>query len=61
MQTAQILCEAHADLNAQTKSGETPLHLSAEKGKVEMVKYLIDQGAKTDIRDKGAGGGSDGV
>ncbi len=58
VQTAQILCEAHADLNAQTKTGETPLHLCAEKGKVEMVQYLIDKGAKTDIRDKGAGGGA---
>jgi hypothetical protein len=53
VETAQILCEAKADINAPTKTGETPLHLSAEKGKLEMVKYLLQQGAKVDIRDKG--------
>jgi len=58
VQTAQILCDAKADINCTTKNGETPLHLSAEKGKVDMVKYLISLGARTDIRDKGAGGGS---
>lgn len=56
--TAKILIDAKSDINAQTKTGETPLHLSAEKGKIEMVKYLLECGAKTDIRDKGANGGA---
>ena len=57
-ETAEILCEAKADVNSQTKNGETPLHMAAEKGKIEMVKYLLSQGAKTDIRDKGPNGGA---
>jgi ankyrin repeat protein len=57
-ETAEILCEAKADVNSQTKNGETPLHMAAEKGKLEMVKYLLSQGAKTDIRDKGPNGGA---
>lgn len=56
--TAKILMDAKSDINAQTKTGETPLHLAAEKGKLEMVKYLLELGAKTDVRDKGAGGGA---
>jgi ankyrin repeat protein len=56
--TGKILMSASSDINAQTKTGETPLHLAAEKGKLEMVKYLLELGARTDIRDKGAGGGA---
>lgn len=56
--TAKILMDAKSDINAQTKTGETPLHLAAEKGKIELVKYLLECGCKTDIRDKGAGGGA---
>jgi ankyrin repeat protein len=57
-ETAEILCEAKADVNTQTKNGETPLHMAAEKGKIDMVRYLLSQGAKTDIRDKGPNGGA---
>jgi len=56
--TGEILQKATADLNIQTKSGETALHLCAEKGKIEFVKFLLAAGARTDIRDKGAGGGA---
>ncbi len=57
-ETAEILCEAKADVNVATKNGETPLHMAAEKGKTDMVRYLLTQGAKTDIRDKGPNGGA---
>ncbi len=57
-ETAEILCESKADVNCQTKNGETPLHMASEKGKVEMVRFLLSQGAKTDIRDGGPNGGA---
>jgi len=54
VQTAEILVEKgkEVDLNAQTKSGETPLHLCAEKGKIDFVMFLIEKGAQIDITDK---------
>jgi ankyrin repeat protein len=51
-ETGKILIEAKADVNCTTKSGETPLHLCAEKGKIEFVKLLLEAGARTDLRDK---------
>jgi len=56
--TAEILVGAKADIDSQTKSGETPLHFCAEKGKASLVRYLLDQGANTTIRDKQQGGGN---
>lgn len=29
------------DINNQNKNGETPLHLAAKSGDVELLKYLI--------------------
>ena len=52
MSTAKLLVEAGAPLNPQTKSGETPLHLSVEKGNVEFVKYLLEKGAAEDIKSE---------
>ncbi len=33
------------------QDGRTPLHLAAEKGHPEIIKLLIDKGAKVDIKD----------
>lgn len=42
VETGRILVEVgNADINATTKSGETPLHLCAEKGKQEFVEFLL--------------------
>jgi len=49
VETARLLELSRADLNAQSKSGETPLHMSAEKGKVEFVKFLLQHGADKTI------------
>jgi ankyrin repeat protein len=49
----QALIDSKANINMQTsKSGETALHMAAEKGKMDLVKLLLDSGAKADIRDK---------
>jgi len=44
-------------IDAQTNSGETALHLAAQKNHRDFVKILLDRGAKTDIHDKSANGG----
>ncbi|MEX2466875.1 MAG: ankyrin repeat domain-containing protein [Gemmatimonadota bacterium] len=37
--------ELGADVNARDHSGYTPLHNAAARGDVEMLRYLVDQGA----------------
>ena len=41
-EVGQILVQVgKADINATTKSGETPLHLCAEKGKLNFVEFML--------------------
>ncbi len=55
----QLLVDGNPDtLDSQTKSGETALHLSAEKGNLEFVRFLLAAKANPEIRDRGAGGGA---
>ncbi|MEP7310850.1 MAG: ankyrin repeat domain-containing protein [Acidobacteriota bacterium] len=47
------LCVEHGvDLNAFNTNGLTALHNAVTRGSVKIVKYLADQGAKLDLRDK---------
>jgi ankyrin repeat protein len=39
-------------VNAKNDEGLTPLQIAASFGKTEMVKYLVNQGAKVDCVDK---------
>lgn len=48
----KLLREKQAPVDATTKNGETALHLSAEKGKLEFVKMLIEWGADLTILNK---------
>ncbi|XP_063231947.1 uncharacterized protein LOC134536217 [Bacillus rossius redtenbacheri] len=40
-----------ADVNACNKYGQTPLHIAAKKNKVDVLQYLIKEGAVLDVQD----------
>ena len=49
---ARVLIETgHADVNLQTLSGYTPLHIAALSGKAEFVQFLLDKGANRELQD----------
>jgi len=51
VETARILLDAGADVNARNDLGETPLVLSARYGQAEMVKLLISRKANLRYAD----------
>eukprot|EP01006_Ploeotia_vitrea_P011742 TRINITY_DN31206_c0_g1_i1.p1 TRINITY_DN31206_c0_g1~~TRINITY_DN31206_c0_g1_i1.p1 ORF type:complete len:479 (+),score=26.17 TRINITY_DN31206_c0_g1_i1:23-1459(+) len=46
------LCDHGANLNAVDNDMKTPLHWACTKGCHEGVRYMIDKGAQTDLKDK---------
>uniref|UniRef100_A0A0G4GGN5 Uncharacterized protein n=1 Tax=Chromera velia CCMP2878 TaxID=1169474 RepID=A0A0G4GGN5_9ALVE len=40
------------DLDAQTSSGQTALHMAAGKGHMEVAKSLLEAGAEVDVKDR---------
>ena len=46
------LIDLGTDIDARNKKGNTPLHLTLEKGHTEVAKTLIENGAAIDARDK---------
>src|SRR5207302_11086539 len=43
--------EGGAVIEAKTPYGQTPLYLAAMNGHEEVVRFLLDKGASTDVRD----------
>jgi ankyrin repeat protein len=52
VEAIQVLVAAGLDVNAFNGAGQTALHAAAQRGLDEVVKTLIDLGAKLDLRDK---------
>jgi ankyrin repeat protein len=40
-------------LNIPNTRGETPLHAAASRDNLSVVKFLLEKGAKKDVRDNG--------
>jgi ankyrin repeat protein len=73
IESIKLLLAAGTDINAANSQGQTALHGAAEKGSDQIVKFLAENGAKLDLKDKqgrtaldaamglaGGGGGFDG-
>jgi uncharacterized protein len=48
----KLCLDAGADVNAIDLQGDTALHGAAQKGYDQVVQFLVDHGAKLDIKDK---------
>jgi ankyrin repeat protein len=48
----KLALEAGADVNATDNQGDTALHGAAQKGYDQVVQFLVDHGAKLDVKDK---------
>jgi ankyrin repeat protein len=48
----EALVNAGADVNSAAPNGQTPLHAAAFWGWNAAVQFLVDHGAKVDVRDK---------
>jgi len=48
---ARVLLPYKPDVDARSKDGETPLHLAAYWGKVELVRWLVANGADVNAPD----------
>lgn len=49
--SVKALCEKGAAIEAKTPYGQTPLYLAAMNGHEEVVRFLIEKGANTDLKD----------
>jgi len=51
-ETVKLAAELGADVNATSAQGQTALHFAAFSGADAIVQFLVDKGAKLDVRDK---------
>jgi len=48
----KLCLDAGVDVNAADNQGDTALHGAAQKGWDQVVQFLVDRGAKLDLKDK---------
>ena len=46
-----LILEGHANINALSNVHQTPLHLAVMENKVDIVRFLVQQGAIINIKD----------
>ena len=51
-----MLVESRADCDATTSAGATAMHYAASKGHCEVLRALLEAGAKVNCKDKRSGG-----
>ena len=52
LNTVKLFLSYGVDINKPDSSGQTALHLAVSKGMVRMVKLLIENGSRYDIKDE---------
>ncbi len=50
-QIAKLLINKN-NINDMDKNGRTSLNKAVQKGNIELVQFLVDNGARVDVRDK---------
>lgn len=53
LEAVKMLLDLGLDVNAQADTGRTALHGAAHKGRTDVIRVLVDHGAKLDVRDYG--------
>jgi glutaminase len=51
-QVKELLQNKHTDINDSDYDNRTPLHLAAVEGHFDMIKYLVENGANIDVKDR---------
>jgi ankyrin len=52
VETVQFCLKLGTDINEANDRGETALHAAAERGGQELVRFLVEHGARLDAKDK---------
>jgi len=52
LEAVQVLLEQHPDINQANNQGETALHGAALRGADTIVQFLVDHGAKLDVKTR---------
>jgi Ankyrin repeats (3 copies)/Carboxypeptidase regulatory-like domain len=47
----RVMMRAKVNVRDKSRNGMSPLHAAVETGNIDIVQYLLDSGAKTNIRD----------
>ena len=48
---ARVMMRAKVNARDKSRDGMSPLHAAVENGNIEIIQFLLDSGAKTNIRD----------